>query len=237
MGFLNSIFGGKGRNPADAAMPYMNQIAPMAKENLQPWQQQGQQAQQQNQQQFSSMASNPADFLAQLRATYSPSEGYKFKQQQMAKAMSGASAAGGFRGTESDQAAQANLVKGLLSEDEGAYLDRVLGIQGTGLQGNENIATRGYGAAGDLTNVLGSTYGQQGALAYKGQENKNATNQAFQKMMMQLLGAGVGSFGGPAGAAIGANAAGGFSSNVPSNNQQFGNNLPAVGKPWLGGSV
>lgn len=238
MGFFNSaakalspayLFGSqsKGKNPADAASPYLNQIAPMAQQNLQPWQQQGQEAQQANQQQFNSMADNPSDFLAQLRATYSPSEGYKFKQAQMQKAMEGSAAAGGFRGTQSDQASQAALVKGLLGEDESDYINKILGIQGAGLQGRENMATRGYGAAGDLTNVLGSTLGAQGSLAYKGQENQNATKQAFQKMLMQLLGAGAGgAFGGPAGAQAGAGIGGaiggGGYGGSPSNEQQFG---------------
>jgi len=228
MGFLSGLFGG-GKNPADAAMPYLNQTAPMAQANLQPWQQQGMQAQQQNQGQYSAMASDPAAFLQQLRASYTPSEGYKFKQGQLSKAMGGAAAAGGFRGTQADQAAQAQLVQGLLSEDEGAYIDRLLGIQGTGLQGNELSAQRGYGAAGDLTNILATNNSERGGLAYKGQENKNAQNQAFQKMLMQMFGGAAGfALGGPMGAAVGSNIAGG-SVPYPTNAQQTGAGLPKNG--------
>lgn len=234
MGFISSIFGGKGKNPADAAMPYLNQIAPMAQQNLGPWQQQGQQAQQQNAGQYQSMVENPADFYAKLRSSYTPSEGYKYRQNKYQKAAEGAAAAGGFRGTGADQAAQAALVQGLLGEDEGAYLDRLTGILGAGLQGNENIANRGYGAAGDLTNVIGSNMGAQATAAFKGQENQNAANQGFQKMLMQLLGGGAGALlGGPMGAVTGANVAGGNipyptgaqPSGQPSNSQQFASSL------------
>lgn len=236
MGFLSGLFGGgKGNNPANAAMPYLNQISPMAQKNLGPWQNQGQQAQTQNMGEYSKMVSNPADFLAQLRATYSPSEGYKFRQNKYQTAAEGAAAAGGFRGTSADQAAQASLVQGLLGEDEGAYLDRLTGILGAGLQGNEQIAGRGYGAASDLTNVVGSTLGNQGQLAFKGQENQNATRQGFQKMLMQLLGGGAGALlGGPMGAVTGANIAGGNipypSSSAPSNSQQFALGIPLGGR-------
>lgn len=228
MGFLSGLFG-KGKNPADAAAPYLNQIAPMAQQNLGPWAQQGQQAQQQNQQQYNSMSSDPAAFLQQLRATYTPSEGYKFKHGQMQKAMEGAAAAGGYRGTQADQGAQAELVKGLLGEDEMAYVDKLLGIQGAGMQGNENIANRGFGAASDLTNVLGSTLGAQGSLAFKGQENQNATRQAMMNKIFQMLGGAAGAaFGGPAGAVIGNQIAGGGAT-YPTNAQQMGSNLPGVG--------
>lgn len=222
MSFLGSIFGSKSSNPANAAMPYLNQIAPMAQENLAPWQQQGQQAQQQNQQQYQKMASNPGDFLAELRASYSPSAGYKFREDQARKASQGAAAAGGRTSTTANEAAQAKLVKDLMGEDEAAYLDRVLGIQGTGLAGNEAIAGRGYGAAGDLTNVLGSTLGTQGALAYKGKEGQNAASQGLGKLLAQLAGGAIGfGLGGPVGAAAGAGI-GGSLGGGSSNAEQFG---------------
>lgn len=230
MGFLSGLFGGgKQNNPANAAMPYLNQVAPMANKNLGPWNQQGQQAQQNNQPIYNNMANDPAAFLNQLQASYKPSTGYQFKKDQMEKASYGAAAAGGRVSTDANQQAQQQLVQGLLSEDMGSYIDKILGIQGTGLQGNENVANRGYGAAGDLTNVLGTTLGNQGQLAFKGKENENATKQAFNKMLMQLLGGGAGfALGGPAGAAIGANAAGGFASSYspPGNNQMSGSGLP-----------
>lgn len=239
MGFLSNLFGG-GRNPADAAMPYLNQVAPMAQQNYNPYIQQGQQAMNQNAGQYAQMVGNPAAFYNQLQATYSPSAGYQFKQDKYQKAAEGAAAAGGYRGTQADQAAQAQLVQGLLGEDEGAYLDRVLGILGAGLQGNEQAATRGFGATSDLTNILGSTLGTQAGLAFKGQENKNATNAGFAKMLMQLLGGAGGALltgGSPMGAAIGANVMGGNvpypQSGQPSNQKQMGTGLTS---PMFGGN-
>jgi hypothetical protein len=213
------------KNPADAAAPYLNQIAPMAKENLGPWQQQGQQAQQNNQQQYNQMSQNPADFYEQLRSTYTPSNGFQFRQDQAMKAAQGSAAAGGRTSTPANEAAQIKLVNDLLGEDEGAYLDRLFGITGMGLQGNEQIANRGFGASSDLTNILGSTLGTQGGLAYKGQENKNASNAALLKLLTQLAGGAIGgAVGGPAGASIGSNIGGSFGGGNPdqSNDKQLG---------------
>lgn len=242
MGFLSGIFGG-GKNPANAAMPYLNQIPGVAQQNLGPWQQQGQQQAQQNQGTYAQMVQDPAAFHAALRATYSPSEGYKFKEKNYLKAASGAAAAGGQRGSQADQEAQTRLVQGLLGEDEGAYLDRLYNVLGTGLQGNEMGAQRGFGAAGDMANILASNLSQQGGLAYRGQENQNAQNEATRKFLMQAIGAGLGAFGGPAGMAAGAGMAGGSmggkaASSVsnalggfkPTNSQIFGQYLYGMGK-------
>lgn len=215
------------KNPADAAMPYLNQIPGVAQENLGPWAQQGQQAQTQNQAQYSQMVNNPADFYAQLRATYSPSAGYKFKEEQARKAMEGSAAAGGRVSTTANQTAQAKLAKDLLSEDENAYIDRLLGIQGTGLQGNEFAAQRGFGASGDIANIMGTNLSQQAGLAYNQQQNENDRKNAFLKLLFTGGGA---LLGGPAGAAIGSSlgsAYTGSSSRNPgaSNAMQFGQGL------------
>lgn len=234
MGFLSSIFGGGGSNPTKAAMPYLNQIPQVAQQNLGPWQQQGQQAQQNNQQQYNQMTNNPGDFLEQLRASYSPSGGFKFRQEEALKAAQGAAAAGGITGTTANQAAQAKLVKDLLGEDEGAHIERLLGIHGMGLQGNENIANRGFGASGDISNILGTNLSQQAGYAYKGQENRNAGNNQLFKILATLAGGAIGSLGGPAGAIAGANIGGSLAGggSKGSNNDdwaQLGKSLPGVG--------
>jgi hypothetical protein len=218
---------GKGKNPANAAMPYLNQIAPMAQQNLGPWAQQGQQQAQQNQNTYSQMVSDPAAFHAQLRATYSPSEGYNFKRDNYLKAASGAAAAGGQRGSQADQEAQQRLVQGLLAEDEGQYLDYLYKNLQTGLQGNELGANRGLNASSDLTNVLGSTLGTQGQLAYRGQENKNMEKQNIIKLLAQLGFTAAGAAaGGPAGAQIGSQIGSSFGGGGnPSNSTQFGYGL------------
>lgn len=228
----HSIMGkNKGQNPADVAMPYLNQIPGIAQQNLGPWQEQGQQAQQTNQPIYNKMANDPADFLNQLQASYSPSKGYQFKQSQLQKAYEGQAAAGGYANTPQAHAAQQQLMNDLLSGDMGEYLNRALSVQQTGLQGNENVATRGFGAATDATNILGTNLGNQAQLAYRGQENKNAERQNILKILGQLAGAGIGgAVGGPAGASVGAGIGGalggqGGSTSGPSNYQQFGGQL------------
>jgi hypothetical protein len=229
------LFSG-GTEPSKKAMPYLNQIPQVAQQNLGPWQQQGQEAQLSNQQQYNRMTNNPGDFLAELKASYTPSAGYKFRQEEALKAARAAASSGGIRGTPANQAAQAKLVSDLLGEDEGAHIERLLGIHGMGLQGNENIANRGFGASGDIANINATNLSQQGSLAYKGQQNKNSSRAGLMKALATLAGAAVGSVGGPAGAAAGANIAGGLvgggegsGGSDYDNWHQFGQGLSKVG--------
>lgn len=242
MGVLSRLFGGgKRNNPANAAMPYLNQIAPMARQNLTPYIEQGQALGGPAANQYAQMVSNPAQFHNMLRATYNPSKGYESRFNRLSKIGESAAAAGGYTGTFADQDARMRLANSLLAEDENAYLDRLYGALGMGLSGAENAVNRGFGASSDLTNVLGSTLGAQGSLAFKGQENQNATRQEFMRYIMQALGAGAGAyFGGVPGAVAGGNAMGAnapYPSQTPNSTTQFGFALPPIGKsPLWGGN-
>lgn len=204
--FLSKFLGGgKGNNPANAAMPYLNQITPMAQQRLNPYIEQGQNAGNQAFDRYSAFAQNPADEYAKFQASYRPSSGYDSKFKRILGQVENAAAAGGFRGTPKDQSAQAQLVHDLLAEDEGNYISNLLGIQGMGLQGLENTANRGYGANQDLTGIMGNTLGSQATLAYKGQESKMAQRNGLFNILSQLAGGALGAYmGGPAGAAAGA---------------------------------
>lgn len=220
---------------SQSPMDYLNQVPGVAQENLGPWAQQGQQAQMQNQGQYNQMVNNPGNFYEQLRSQYTPSSGYKFKEDNMLKLARANAASGGRGNTTANNADQLKLVKDLMAEDEGAYIDRLLGIQNTGLQGNEFAATRGFGAASDLNNTLNTNLTQQAGLAYKNQENENEKKNDWLRMLFTIGGGAIGAFGGPAGVAAGASAgsaignslAGGGSKNSSASNaMQLGEKLP-----------
>ena len=205
---LLSMF--KGQNPAKSAMPYLNQVPGVAQQQLNPYIQQGQQAGNQAQGVYSEMTGNPSDFYNKLMGNYSLSKGYQHKLDQGSRALRGSAAAGGFAGTPRHQQEQGELLNRIMSQGEGEYMDRIMQILGGGLQGQENAMTRGYGANNSLTDILTGNLQERGNLAFKGQQDSNATRQAWLQKLMQLVGAGAGfAFGGPAGAVMGGNIGGG----------------------------
>lgn len=200
MGFLSGLLG-KSKNPADAAQPYLQQIAPMAQQNLNPYIQQGNQAGQTAFNQYNTMTQDPTAFLNDLFANYSMSEGFKNKRNEALRTSSDAARSGGYAGTFADQKMQAELADSLASQDMQQWLNNVLGIYGTGLEGLQGFQNQGFGASTDLTNILGTTLGTQGGLAFQGQAQKN--QNSIDKWGNVLKGAGM-IMGGPTGAAAGA---------------------------------
>lgn len=203
MGFFNKIgrfFGGhSGGNPAESAMPYLNQIPGIGREYYDPFIQQGRQAQQQLNPMYERMSQDPTEFINALMRGYSPSEGYRFKEGQMMKAAQNAAASGGFAGTDYDQMQRADMIRGLMGEDQQQFLANILGIQGAGMQGLEGQVGRGYESAGNLAGYLGNALGAQGGAAFQGQAQRNANrmgrSNAFYNLLGNLAGAGAGIYG------------------------------------------
>lgn len=210
MGLLSSLgrpFGlssPKGiKNPAEAAMPYLNQIPGVGQKYHDPFIQSGQQAQGITQPIYQNLAQNPQAFLDALMRGYSPSEGYKYKENVLGRAMQNTAAQGGYAGTPYSQMEQGSLIRGLLGEDQQQYLQNVLGLQGQGLSGLEGMIGRGYQSSGGLADYIGNVLGSQAGLAFQGQAglnqqkyDQNANKSRFWGDIAKSIGAAMGGGGG-----------------------------------------
>lgn len=204
--------GQRNQNPANAAMPYLNQIPGMAQQNLSPYIQQGFQGDQQAQnaygnigslygnaedyyqpnnevsQGYRGMSQNPLEYVNQIMRGYQPSEGYKYKENRMLNGARNSAASGGFAGTHNDQEYQADMIRGLLGQDMQQHYGNVMGAQNQGLQGLERMMEgrqRGQGMR------LG---GQERGLAHLGQMGENQGNRGFNAAtdLSSILGSNMG---------------------------------------------
>jgi hypothetical protein len=188
-GVSNVLFGkNKNKNPANEAMPYLNNISPVTHSQLNPYIQRGNEAYGQASKQYNSMTQNPMAFVDEIMRGYKPSEGFNFRKEQAQNELANAARAGGYRGTKADQFANADLADKLLSGGQNDYLQQVLQVLGGGLQGQENSINRGYSSSTDMANILANVLGSQAGLAFKGQENQNASNNAERAMNGELFG-------------------------------------------------
>jgi hypothetical protein len=129
----------------------------------------------------------------------------------MLKAAGNSAAAGGMRGSSQDIGNEAKITDMLMGQDMQNWLQNVLGIQGTGLKGQQDLYNTGFnathGLAGDLSNVLGT----QAQLAFQGQREENQRQSDRNSGIGSLIGGGIGAFfGGPSGAVAGSNIGGKF---------------------------
>ncbi len=186
--FERNLFGRPSQNPAQQAMPYLEQLQGIGQQAYDPYIQQGQQAQQQVNPLYESMSQDPSQFVNALMQNYSPSEGYKFKEREMNKAAQNSAASGGFAGTENDQMARADMIRGLLGGDMQQFLQNILGVQASGLQGQENRVGRGYESSGNRADYLGNALGAQAGAAFQGQAQKDENSLSKRNAFMSLLG-------------------------------------------------
>lgn len=207
MSWLSNLFGGGGgKSPMDAANQYLNQIPGVGHQGYDPYINAGQDASGKTKSKYEELMGDPTAFINKLMEGYKPSEGYQFQKDQLTKELSNTAAAGGVAGTPMDQMNQAEGIQGLLGKDMQQFLQNVLGVFNTGLEGEEGIAGRGYDASKNLTDLLGGALNQQGGLAFQDQQQKNKNKNDLWSMFGKALGAGAGGLlGGVPGAKVGSN--------------------------------
>jgi hypothetical protein len=201
MSWLGDFFKG-GKNPADAAMPYLNQIPGMAKGYYEPYINKGNEAYNIFNPELSQMTSDPAAFLEKIMKSYEPSRGYQLQRDEALRAAGNSAAAGGMRGSSNDISNEARIADTLQGQDMQQWLQNVLGIQTQGTQGLTHQFDTGYNASnalsGDLSNVLGT----QASLAFQGQANQNQSKSDLLSGLVKAL-AGIGGWGLQGGGTVG----------------------------------
>jgi len=178
LGEQAGLYGGQ-PNPANKAMPYLNE----AQKQYEPFQQQGQEAGRRYSDTTRSMLENPGEYLANLSKGYEQSPGYQFRRDEALRGASNSAAAGGFAGTLGDRRSEAGIADAMAGEDFQNWLQNVLGVQNKGLFGQQDIYNKGYGATSDIANILGS----KGGLQFQGQREQNKTQQDQMKGLMEMF--------------------------------------------------
>lgn len=190
--FLTNALG-MGGNPANASRDYLSQISPMLHETYDPFIQRGEAAYPGLRDAYNPMMTNPTGYLDQLMKQYKPSQGYNLMRDEGLRAAGNTAAAGGMRGSLGDIQSQARLTDSLMGQDMQQWLNNVMGIQNTGLQGNQGFYNTGYNAASSLGSDLSNVLGTQAQLEFQGAANQN---QNKSDLLSALLGAGGAAAGG-----------------------------------------
>lgn len=203
MSWLSDFFKG-GKNPADAAMPYLNQIPGMEKSYLEPYISRGNEASNILAPQFTQMTQNPAAFLENIMKGYEPSRSYKLSRDEALRAAGNTAAAGGMRGSLNDIENESRLADVLMGQDMQNWLQNVLGIQKEGTTGLGHQSDTGFNASTGLSSDLANVLGTQAQLAFQGQTNQNQSRSDLLSGLVKALG-GIAGFGLPGGGTIGGN--------------------------------
>lgn len=174
---IGSILGGFGQmnmpNPANAAMPYMNQIPGTMTPYYQPYINAGNAMIPRLQGQYGQLTSNPGQFINNMGQNFHQSPGFQFQTSQALNAANRAAAAGGMLGSPEEQQNIATTTNGLANQDYYNYLNHAMNAYGMGLSGEQNMFNTGYNASNNLATNLAQALMSQSQLAYAGQEDQN----------------------------------------------------------------
>lgn len=174
-GIGNWLFGNS--NPANAAMPYMNQIPGMLQGGYNPFIQAGLGALPTLQQQYGQLM-NP-NFINQMGKGFQQSPGYQFGINQATNAANRAAAAGGMVGSPQEQQNLAGTVTGMANQDYYNWLNHAMGAYSQGLQGEQGLYNTGFNAQNAMSQQMMDAMMSQANLAYAGQANQNQMNQGL----------------------------------------------------------
>ncbi len=185
-GGLYNMFGGGGKNPADAANKTIGQIPGQTQQYYSPYMDAGKGAMSNLQNQYKDLLGG--NVQNQLGANYKESPGYQFKLKQALGAGDNAAAAGGMLGTGTHQQNNMQTANDMAGADYNDYIKNQMGLYGLGLGGNEGLNQMGYNASNEQANNVANTLGQQGAYNFMGQQGKNQLKQSGMSNIFSGLG-------------------------------------------------
>ena len=128
MSWLSNLFGG-GKNPANSAMPYLNQIPGQTQQYQQPWYQAGQNQLPELESQYGQLMNDPGGRMNQIGESFHESPGFKFALQQALQGGNHAAAAGGMAGSPQHEQQNMQLATDLGNQE---YNNWMLGLLGDG---------------------------------------------------------------------------------------------------------
>jgi len=135
---------------------------------------------------YGNLVNDPNSIYNKLGAGYKESPGYQHRLQQALQAGTNAQAAGGMAGSAQHEEQNMNIANDIAGKDFESYLNHILGLYGTGLQGEQGFQNQGFGASTGYGNMLGSNLAQQAGLAYNSQAGRNANQSKLFGNLINL---------------------------------------------------
>lgn len=188
MSMWDDVFGGgSSSNPANAGMPYLEQVPGTVSPYYNPYINLGKAQTPGLEHQYHAAMRNPGGVENRIGAGYQESPGYQFSMQQALDASNNTAASGGMAGSPQHEQQNATLASNLADQDYYKYLENAMNLYKGGLQGSQGLFNTGYNASDALAKELSRNLYSEAGMQYAGQASQNAANQS---MMGGLFGMG-----------------------------------------------
>lgn len=188
MSWLTDLLSG-GKNPADAAMPYISKIPGETSPYLDPYFQSGKGMLDPLNKQYMELMKDPAAVLNKMGQSYQQSPGYQNAIKQAMTAGSHAAAAGGMAGTPQHEYQSMEMATNLADQDYNNWLTNAMNLYGKGLSGGQSMTGMGMEAGKSMADIIAQTLAAQGGYSYAGQAAKNQNQQSLWNNIFSGIGA------------------------------------------------
>lgn len=196
MSWMSNLFKG-GKNPADSAMPYLNQIPGQTSQYFDPYINAGKNALPNLQGQYDQLLNNPGGKLNDIGQNFQQSPGFKFAMDQAMQAAGHAAAAGGMAGSPQHEQQNMGVATDLANQDYYNWLTGATGLYNQGLQGKQGLAAGGLQAGTSMADMIAQTLAQQANLKFQGNRQQNQNKNDLWSNAFKLGGSALGAFGNP----------------------------------------
>jgi hypothetical protein len=186
MSWLSEAFGGGRSNPANAAIPFIQQIPGQTSRYYDPYIQAGSRSIPSLEEQYNQLLTNPGDKINQVGQNFQQSPGFKFALDQALQGAGHAAAAGGMAGSPQHEFQNMGIATQLANQDYYNYLNQALGLYGKGLSGEQGLYAGGLGASQSMADQIAQALAQQAAYQYQGQAGQNAAKSGFLSDILGL---------------------------------------------------
>lgn len=176
-------------NPANAAMPYFDEIQGEITPYYQPYIGAGTDSLAALMGQYKQLLSDPGALMNRFGQSFQQGPGYKFAYDQAMNAINNAASSGGMLGSPSHQMEAGNMATGLANQDYYNFIGNILKMYQQGLLGSENIAGMGYGASNELAQSIANVNMNKANMAYLGRANENQANADRANRNLNIAGA------------------------------------------------
>jgi len=191
MSWFSDLFSG-GKNAANAAMPYYDQIPQQAGQYLNPYINAGTGALPSLQEQYKNLLGDPGALMNKIGQGYKESPGLQRNIQQAMQAGGHAAAAGGMAGSPQHEQENMQSATDISSKDYNNWMQNALGLYGQGLQGQQGMAGMGQQSSQAMADMISQMLAQKGNAAFAGQNQKNQN----MSDLFGNIGKGIGAFTG-----------------------------------------
>lgn len=187
IGGAAGALGGFGSDPEDEAKKYLDQIPEALRPYFEKYINAGNRGLEGAEGHYNEMANDPGGLLSKLGAGYKQSPGYQFRLNQGEQGITNAAAANGMAGSNMHQQNAGELAGNLANQDYQNYLNSVMGLYGSGVQGQQTLANNGQNAGQEYGNTIGNNLMSKAGLGYAGQANRNQNQSDFMSSIMAYL--------------------------------------------------